>query len=177
MNKIWALPEIVWVACKTHTLGAGEGTPALTPPGSTRPGLRRRNPSGIRSATVWRPWGIGHVQLSFLPCPRWGPDPPAMRAGLPRSAPRDRREARLEGRRAEGRGPGGRKPVRCRARGSPRRLRAPTRPQRRGDHQDDMRRGRRHHRSRARPGDARPSSAEAIRAILAPHTKAGRTSL
>jgi hypothetical protein len=80
------LPIVVWVAQTIEPLGTSEGTLAAVPPGSTLPGLRRRNPSGILSATVWRPWRVGQFQLSFLPCPRWIPDPPAMAAGLPRSA-------------------------------------------------------------------------------------------
>ena len=132
-----ALPALVWVAHETQPLGTSEGALAPTPPGSVPaaslsrrraqtwsdlfvgpcalPGLRRRKPSGILSATVLRPWRVGQFQRSFLACPRWGPDPPAMVAGLPRSAPRDGRETRLEGRRAEGRCPGGRRRDRRRA--------------------------------------------------------------
>ena len=62
-----------WVVHKTQPLGTSEGALIPTPLGSTLPGLRRRKPSGILSATVWRPWGFVQFQLFFLLHPGGSP--------------------------------------------------------------------------------------------------------
>ena len=80
------------------------------------------------------------IFLSFLPSPRWGPDPPAMVAGPSLCLPG--RSGRKAGRTARGgplpwRAPAHQTPSQV----SPRRSCTPVRPQRRGDQQDDTAHG------------------------------------